>query len=235
MNNEAVFAVILAAAGKSSRFGGETEVKKPYAFLADQPVWLHSADAFFRRDDVRQLIVVVSPDDYLWFLEYYAAPINRMLVQVVAGGAERVDSVRNALAAVDETIDFVAVHDAARPCVTDQEIDAVFEAAKCRAAAMLANPVLGTIKRVRDGRIEATVPRTDLWEAQTPQVFRREILVDAYARKIEGIPTDDAELVEKTGCPVFIVPTERWNLKITTPTDLRLAEMILSGKNVKNS
>lgn len=230
----ATFAVIIAAAGKSSRFGDETQVKKPFAQLLGKPVWLHSVEKFIRRDEVKQIFVVVSPDDIVWFRDYYAGDINRYLLVVLQGGRERVDSVQNALAAVRNDIDFVAVHDAARPCVSDQEIDAVFEKARIHNAAMLASPIFGTVKRVQEGKIVETVSRAGLWEAQTPQVFRRSVLVEAYEQRGPNDPTDDAELVEKIGCSVYIVPAERWNLKITTLTDLLLAENIVLCKNREN-
>ena len=214
------FAVILAAAGKSRRFGDDS-VKKPFVSLNGRPVWLHSAERFAARGDVRQLIVVVSPEDKQWFHDVYAVEIERLNIDVVCGGAERFESVQRGLDTVRESIDFVAVHDAARPGVSEEAIDAVFEAAKRHAAAMLAVPVVGTVKRVHDNRIIETVPRENLWEAQTPQVFERRLLLDAYAERY-GTPTDDAQLVERLGKPVFIVSSDRRNIKITTPEDLEL-------------
>lgn len=236
MNNklDSTFAVIIAAAGKSSRFADETQVKKPFAQLLGKPVWLHSVEKFVRRDEVKQIFVVVSPDDIIWFREYYVGEINQYLLIVLEGGKERVDSVQNALKAVREDIDFIAVHDAARPCVSDQEIDAVFEGAQTNEATMLASPIIGTVKRVQDEKIVETISRKGLWEAQTPQVFRRSTLIRAYANRGPNDPTDDAELVEKIGCPVYIVPAERWNLKITTQNDLFLAENIVLCQNNEN-
>ena len=228
-------AVILAAAGKSRRFsGGETdrsEDKKPFVLLLGKPVWLHAAEKFAKRDDVRQLILVVSPEDAVWFRRTFADQIDRLRLITVEGGKERVDSVRNALEALDEEIDLVAIHDAARPCVDDRQIEEVFRKAAEEGAAILAAPVFGTVKRIRDGRIEETVPRHDLWEAQTPQVFRRDLLREAFDRCRNPAVTDDAQLVEEIASPVFIVPGDRWNIKITTPTDLTLAERIISGQN----
>lgn len=231
-------AVILAAAGKSSRFqgeNGEAVPKKTFAGLLGKPVWLHSAERFSRRDDVEQLIVVVSPEDITWFRQYYAEEINRMYLLVVPGGEQRVDSVRNALQAVRKDIELVAVHDAARPCFRDELIDAVFEKARSEGAAMLASPIVGTVKRVRENRIVETVPREELWEAQTPQVFRREIIKTAFNRRGDSNPTDDAALVEQIGFSVFVVSSDRWNIKITTQTDLTLAELILSAQNGNNA
>ncbi|MDR0705773.1 MAG: 2-C-methyl-D-erythritol 4-phosphate cytidylyltransferase [Planctomycetaceae bacterium] len=229
----AVFSVILVAAGKSRRFietdSNKSTVKKIFTSIHRKPVWLYSAEKFHGREDVAQLIIVVPPDDLTWFFRFYADAINRMFLLVIAGGNERSDSVRNALSVVRSNVDFVAVHDAARPCVSKSEIDAVFRRARIDGAAMLATPIVGTIKRVYNGQIVETVSRENLWEAQTPQVFRRDILFKAYEHlgNTNTHPTDDAQLVEKAGYAISVVPADRSNIKITTQTDLTLAETIL--------
>jgi 2-C-methyl-D-erythritol 4-phosphate cytidylyltransferase len=184
-------------------------------------------EKFISREDVTQVIVVVAPEDIDWFRKYYLAEINRSRFLIATGGENRVDSIRNGLIAVSPKVGYVAVHDAARPCVTEQEIAAVFSAAKKYGAALLAAPVVSTIKKVVEGQIEATVPRENLWEAQTPQVFRREWIVEAYQQKTRDIPTDDATLVERLGKPVHIVPGDRNNIKITTPSDLVQAKYLV--------
>jgi 2-C-methyl-D-erythritol 4-phosphate cytidylyltransferase len=225
------FALVLAAAGRSSRFShrgsSDPTVKKVFTHLGGKPVWLRSAEKFISRDDVSQVIIVVSPEDIDWFRKYYLSEINRMLLRIVAGGENRVDSIRNGLVAVSPKVGYVAVHDAARPCVTDREIAAVFKEAKKRGAAMLAAPIVGTIKRVVDGQIEETVPREYFWEAQTPQVFRRDLILEAYQQKIKDVPTDDAQLVERLGKPVYVVPADSGNIKITTQSDLVLAKYLV--------
>jgi 2-C-methyl-D-erythritol 4-phosphate cytidylyltransferase len=188
---------------------------------------LRCVEKFIIRDDVTQVIVVVSPEDITWFRQYYLAEINRMYLVVVAGGENRVDSIRNGLAAVSPRVSYVAVHDAARPCVSDQEIAAVFAETKKRGAAMLAAPVVGTIKKVVEERVQETIPRENLWEAQTPQAFRRNIIVEAYQQKFKDVPTDDAQLVERLGHPVYVVPSDQGNIKITTPFDLLLAKHLV--------
>ena len=150
-------------------------------------------------------------------------------IEVVAGGKERSDSIANALAKVKPDVDYVAVHDAARPCIANEWIDNVFAAAEKSGAAILALPIAGTIKRVANGNIAETIPRANLWEAQTPQVFRRQILLDAYAKRGEKPATDDAELVERISKPVTIVEGSPINLKITTRSDLRLAAQALKA------
>lgn len=224
----ATFAVILPAAGKSSRFR-DPHYKKPFVTLDNRAVWLHSVDRFQSRDDVKQVIVVVSPEDREDFHSRFGAHLAIQGIEVVTGGAERSDSIANALAQVRQEIDFVAVHDAARPCLAEAWIEAVFAAAEKQGAAILAIPVAGTLKRVSRGQITETVSREGLWEAQTPQVFRRQLLVDAYAQREGFAATDDAQLVERTGQTVAVVPGSPMNLKITTKEDLRLAAQILKA------
>jgi 2-C-methyl-D-erythritol 4-phosphate cytidylyltransferase len=220
------FAVILPAAGRSSRFR-DKNYKKPYAPLAGRAVWLHTAERFLNRDDVKQVIIVIAPEDREDFDRKFGANIAILGVKVCHGGAERTESVQKALEIVGDA-EFVAVHDAVRPCVADKWIDAVFEAAKRTGAAILATPVADTLKRIgKNQEISETVPRQGLWIAQTPQVFRRELLIEAYAKRGSETPTDDAQLVERLGRPVAIVEGSAMNLKITTRDDLKLAEQIL--------
>src|SRR5262245_9707893 len=221
------FAVILPAAGKSSRFQMQKR-KKTFVDLKGRAVWLRAAELFVNRDDVVQTLVVISREDRDWFKEKFAPNLAFMNVDIVAGGSERADSVRNALARVKPEADFVAVHDAARPLLVAEWIDRVFRAAEKSGAAILAAPVTSTLKRVRqDGTIEATVSRAGLWAAQTPQVFRRQLLLDAYAKQGDLQPTDEAQLVEQLGTPVTVVEGSALNIKITTSDDFRLAEAAL--------
>ena len=217
------FAVILPAAGKSSRFV-DKNYKKPYAPLAGRAVWLHSAERFLNRDDVIQLILVIAAADRDYFDFKFSANTAILGIEVIEGGAERSDSVETALARVKPEADFVCIHDAARPCLTDAWVDKVFAAAERTGAAIFALPVAGTLKRVGPkSTIEETVARSGLWEAQTPQVFRRQLILDAYAARKGFQATDDAQLVERLGQTVCVVPGSPMNLKITTREDLRLA------------
>jgi 2-C-methyl-D-erythritol 4-phosphate cytidylyltransferase len=225
----ATFAVILPAAGRSTRFRDQ-HYKKPFVPLDGRAVWVHAAEKFTDRSDVKQIILVISPDDRELFQEKFSGPAAFMGVEVVEGGAERADSVAAALARVKPNIDFVAVHDAARPCLVEAWIDKVFAAAEKTGAAMLATPVNGTLKRVAtDQTIVETVSREGLWEAQTPQVFSRQLLLDAYARRGTLAATDDAMLVEQLGHKVTVVPGSAMNLKITSKEDLRLASAVLKA------
>jgi 2-C-methyl-D-erythritol 4-phosphate cytidylyltransferase len=219
--------VILVAAGQSSRFH-DAHYKKPFAPLAGRAVWLHAAEKFLDRDDVKQLVVVIAPDDREMFLEKFGANLAFMGIELAVGGDKRATSVRNGLAKLSDDIDLVAVHDAARPCLATKWIDEVFTAAGQTGAAILANPVTATLKRVAEDRmITDTVDRTGLWEAQTPQVFSRQLLTAAFAADAADTATDEAQLIQATGHPVTVVAGSTMNLKITTRDDLRLAEQVL--------
>jgi 2-C-methyl-D-erythritol 4-phosphate cytidylyltransferase len=222
------FGVILAAAGQSSRFK-DANYKKPFAPLAGRAVWLHSAEKFLERDDVKQVVIVVAPEDKEAFLEKFGANLAFMGVTLAEGGAHRAESVRNGLEKLSPEIDMVAIHDAARPCLAQQWIDRVFETGSKTGAAILAIPVAGTLKRVGpDSVITDTVDRTGLWEAQTPQVFSRAVLEKAFAAA-KGQPTDEAQAVEATGQRVSVVSGSPINLKITSREDLKLAEQALKA------
>ncbi len=223
------FAVILPAAGKSSRFK-DPHYKKPFASLAGRAVWLHSAERFLNRDDVIQTILVIAREDREDFNFKFASNVAILGIDVVEGGAERSDSVAAALERVKSEADFVCVHDAARPCLIDPWIDRIFDSAQQTGAAIFALPVAGTLKRVGpDNKIEETVSRERLWEAQTPQVFRRALLIEAYARREGFQATDEAQLVERIGHKVTVIPGSPINLKIATKEDIRLAEQAMKA------
>jgi len=191
---------------------------------------MHAADRFANRQDVVQTLLVIAPEDREHFAEKFGGNAALLGIEIVEGGQERYDSVIRALERVKPEAEYIAVHDAARPCIVDEWIDAVFAAAIKTGAAILASPVTGTLKRAAANQTVAeTVARDNLWEAQTPQVFRRQILTDAYARRGQQPATDDAQLVERLGHPVTIVPSSPMNLKITTKEDLRIASALLKA------
>lgn len=223
------FAVILPAAGRSTRFGNAKQ-KKVFAELEGRAVWLRAAEPFVNRDDVVQIMVVIAPEDRELFEIRFRPNIAFLNIQVIDGGAERSDSIARALEALDPACEFVAIHDAARPCLTADQIDAVFAAAETHGAALLAVPVADTIKRTNAERqTTETVPRRDLYLAQTPQVFRRELLLQAYANRarLGADVTDDTQLVEALGHSCAVVESSALNLKITSQADLRLASAVL--------
>lgn len=223
----ASFCVIIAAAGKSSRFK-DLHFKKPFAILNGKAVWLYSAELFLKRSDVAQVIVVLAPEDREEFNAKFGANIAIHGIDVVHGGAERSDSVQNALAKVRDDVDYVAIHDAARPCIGEAMVDDVFDAAIQSGAAIATIPVFSTLKKSIDGKtIDQTVDRSHLYLAQTPQVFSKEILIDMYARRGDRQPTDEAQLAEELGYSVVMVPGSHLNIKITKREDLDLAKVFM--------
>jgi 2-C-methyl-D-erythritol 4-phosphate cytidylyltransferase len=230
-------AVIIPAAGKSSRFGGNE--KKPFVSLDGRPIWQRSAELFWSRDDVQKVYLVIAPEDREEFRSRFGHLIAFANIQLVDGGAERFESVANALAVVPDSVSLIAVHDAVRPLATANLIDAIFAAAKKHGAIMPGIPVADTLKRVdaSSNHIIETVNRVDLWQAQTPQVFRRDWLIDAYAkrRELSEPITDDAQLIAACGHPVTVVRGAATNFKITTKDDMDLAEALLKSRASKPS
>jgi len=221
-------AVIVVGAGSGARFGGDEN--KIFAHVEGQPCFLRTLQLFINRDDVCQTILVVSPKDMDTMRQKYAANLGFMGVKLVEGGAARHESVANGLALVAEDAEFVAIHDAVRPCLVAEWIDAVFAEAQKSGAAIPATRVTATLKRASDQKIiEETISRDGLWQAQTPQVFRKDVILKAY----EAVPpadaavTDDAQLVEQSGHAVSIVESDPRNIKITTKGDMTLAGAII--------
>lgn len=225
-------AVILPAAGTSARFGAQRN--KLVQILAGKPVITHTLQAFLARQDVIQVVIVADDDSDV---ARESHPAWRQLladsrVMRVAGGKTRAHSVRAALQAVTESVEWVAVHDAARPLVSQKLIEVTLELAKKHGAAVPAMPVSLTIKKAAGplpAKVESTVPRHELWAMQTPQIARREALLRAFetcAIPLEQV-TDDVQLIELAGGEVWLSAGEERNLKITTQVDLMLAELLL--------
>ncbi len=232
--------MLLLAAGRGARFGGP--VPKAFLPLRGRPLLLHAAErlcaaveaAAGDRAAGNQLIVVVHRDDREPHLEpcwpdLLAITGSRCRLHVVDGGASRQESMQLGLAAAGADVDLVLVHDAARALLPVVNTSACIAAAARTGAALLAIPATDTLKRVRDLRVEATLERDSVWQAQTPQVVRRELLQRALvaAREAGFAGTDDVSLVERLGHPVEVVLGTPGNLKITHPDDLPLAEALL--------
>jgi len=230
--------VILAAAGAGRRFaqgraGAASAEAKVFAALAGRPVLAHALEAFARVEAVAEIVAAVPAGRVAWARETFGETLDdgRPLV-FVAGGQARPESVARALDATDGGTELVAVHDGARPLIRPAVIEAVLRAAVEDGAAVVGRPVDHTIKMVdEDGRVTETVSRRSLWMAQTPQVFRREIIAQAYGRRgdMVGRVTDDAQLVEVLGRTVRMVRGDAANIKITTPEDLRACEALLAA------
>jgi 2-C-methyl-D-erythritol 4-phosphate cytidylyltransferase len=230
----AKFAVIIPAAGKGERFaGGES---KTFAKLDGRPMFIRTLEHFVTREDVCQTILAVAPEHMDKMKSSFGPNLGFMGVKLVQGGERRCDTVAAALKELSEDAEYVAIHDAARPCLTSAWIDSVFAEAVKTGAAILAAPVTSTLKRVAESKvIDETVSRENLYEAQTPQVFRKDILLKAYERlgEVDEEPTDDAQVVELSGEPVSVVISDLSNLKVTTKGDLTLAKAILKSRPSK--
>jgi 2-C-methyl-D-erythritol 4-phosphate cytidylyltransferase len=224
------FAVILPAAGNSTRMSG-FQRKKPFVELKGRPVWVRTAEYFTSRNDVSQTILVVSPNDLDWFRETFKPNLAFMDITVVAGGATRAESVRNGISAISRPADYVAIHDAARPLLTSKWVDQIFDAAEQHKAAIPGVRISSTVKKIRDdGTIQSTIDRTNLVQAQTPQVFERQLIQKAFATcRNLAAATDEASLVEESGQPVHVIDGWPMNIKITTNEDFRLAELYLNA------
>ncbi len=223
--------VIICAAGSSSRFGGDR--KKPFVDVAGRPAFLRSIDFFADRDDVKQVLLSISKEDEELVTVKWGAALGFSGVKLCFGGDERFQTVANALEKVSDDVELIAVHDAVRCCLTNDWVDAVFKKAAETGAAMLACPVVATLKKVADGTIIETVDRSGLYEGQTPQVFDAAMLKDAYG-KLDTLDTaqitDDAQLVEALAQAVSIVETDHSNIKITRKNDLPIAEAIIKSR-----
>jgi 2-C-methyl-D-erythritol 4-phosphate cytidylyltransferase len=223
---------LIVAAGSGLRLGAERP--KALVEVAGQPLLSWSLAALSATPGIEQ-IAVAMPAAHPRLPDGLAARAGGPAVVTVPGGATRSDSVRRALAAVGPG-DHVLVHDAARPLLTPALAQAVIEALQADPTvdgAIAAAEVTDTIKRVDEHmKVTQTLPRSELWSIQTPQVFRREALeraLDVDPRQLAGA-TDDASLIELAGGRVIVVPCPHENIKITTPTDLRLAELLLAGR-----
>ena len=224
-------AVIICAAGASRRFGGKR--KKPFVDVAGRAVFLRSVELFANRDDVKQILLAIAPEDQELVDVKWGPNLKFYDVQTCFGGAERFDTVKKALELVKDNIDLIAVHDAVRCCVTKRWIDDCFAVAAKTGAAMLACPVAATIKKVKDNVIIQTVERAGLYEAQTPQVFETSLLKKAYENLDEldkNKISDDSQLIEALGHKVSIVETNSSNIKITRRSDVAIAEAILKTR-----
>ena len=224
-------AVIICAAGASRRFGSKR--KKPFVDVAGRAAFLRSVELFANRDDVKQMLLAIAPEDEELVDVKWGPNLKFYNVKICFGGAERFDTVKKTLELVKETIDLIAVHDAVRCCVTKQWINDCFAVAAKTGAAILACPVAATIKEVKDNTIIKTVDRAGLYEAQTPQVFEASLLKKAY-ENLKNLDTnkisDDAQLIEALGHKVSIVETDSSNIKITRQSDIAIAEAILKTR-----
>lgn len=234
-----MFTAIIVAAGSSRRMGFD----KLFAEIAGKPVIAHTIAAFENVPAVTAILVVARQDRHGEFQRVVRDQGFKKIQAVVAGGEHRQDSVRAGLEKLPENARHVAVHDAARPLVTPDQIERVYEAAQKHGAAALANPVSDTLKHAdvdpfdsRSGQVlvvKDSVDRHHLFAMQTPQIFERKMLEDAYRAVFAGniSVTDEVSAIERNGGKVILVPNEQPNFKITYPGDLPLAEFVLTQRS----
>lgn len=215
-------AVVIPAGGLGTRLGLRTP--KQFLTLGRMSILAITAQHFTRRRDVAAVIVAAPTGHVARARRALALISSRASLTVVAGGTTRQESVALGLAAAPRA-EVIVVHDAVRPFITDALIDRVLAAARAAGAAVCALPIAETVKRVRDGVVEATIDRAGLWGVQTPQAFRAHLLHEAHdkARRDGVVGTDDAMLVERLGIPVRVVEGLPENVKITSPADLARA------------
>lgn len=220
--------VIVPAAGAGERLGGRA---KPFVTLAGEPMLVHALRPFLADGRVSSVVVALHPAEARNPPAWLATLDPR--IRLTRGGRERGDSVRAALEAVPSDIEAILIHDAARPLVTPALVDRAIDAVVHGRSAAVGVRMVDTVHEVDErGRINATLDRSRLWRAQTPQAFPRAILVEAHRQAaVEGEhATDDAALVARTGEPVHLIDGDPENLKVTTPADLVVAEAVLRSR-----
>ena len=215
---------VIVAAGSASRMGGIDKVMAP---LRGEPMIVHTVRAFEGCDAIRE-IVIVTREDLIQPIMELCHGFSKVRA-VVVGGSSRQESVWQGLNALSEEMELAAIQDGARPLITGQVIDRVVRAANSYAAAIPAIPVKDTIKICTNGLVDATPDRSRLQAVQTPQVFDLDLLRVAlgHAEQTGAQITDDCSAVEKLGMKVKVVEGDEHNLKVTTPFDLKVAEMLM--------
>ena len=228
-------AAVIAAGGKGIRLG--SNVRKQYLNLGSKPMLAHSVGLFAGHEAVSQIIIAIPEDDLESAKGILSTYFPVELFQMVAGGATRQQSINNALEAINGKPELVAVHDAARPLASENLLDRLIEAALENGAAVPVIPLADTPKQIdKNGMVLSTPPRESLRLVQTPQVFRFNLIVEAYSNaERSGLEaTDDSALIELLGKPVKTVEGELSNLKVTSALDLALATILLDGRKVRD-
>jgi 2-C-methyl-D-erythritol 4-phosphate cytidylyltransferase len=230
-----VSAIVLAA-GRSLRFSG-SKISKVLTPINSKPIIIYSLEILSKHPSVRDIIVVVNEQNLKEITNQIFDSRIRKIRRIVKGGIRRQDSVINALSVLNRDIDFVLIHDAARPFINRNMVSSLIKEAARWGAAIAGVPVKATIKKVKSKKekgksvfVEKTLNRDNLWEIHTPQVFKKDLIVKAYKKFSRLDVTDDAMLVEKLGEKVRVVLGSYDNIKITTPEDLVVAEAILKSK-----
>lgn len=224
---------LIPAAGMGKRMGAS--INKQYLLLDGLPIVARTISVFEKSPLIDAIYLVIPADEIPYCREHVVAACGfKKVVAIVPGGKERQNSVMNGLNAMRDGVgdnDVILIHDGVRPLVTEAMLRESIEVACRRDGALVAVPVKDTIKSVRDGIVQSTPVRENLWQAQTPQAFRFGLIHAAHlaAEAEDFIGTDDASLIERRGGEVCIVRGDYRNIKITTPEDLVLAEAFLTG------
>lgn len=224
---------VFPAAGQGRRM--KAGKNKVFLELLGKPILVHTLECFSASQQVDFLVVIVAEEEVAQIEQMLSEVTGLKPYVVVAGGSERQYSIANGLAAMPAETEIVLVHDAARPLVSLSVIENVIAAARAEGSAIAAVPEKNTIKVVdEEGFVKETPNRAVLWAVQTPQGFRKEILLEAYQRagKDGFLGTDDASLVERMGCPVQVVASSYRNIKVTTPEDLLIAEAFMKEQEL---
>jgi 2-C-methyl-D-erythritol 4-phosphate cytidylyltransferase len=219
-----VTAIVLAA-GKGLRF--KSKIPKPLAQVNAKPLVIYALEVLGNHPDIAEIILVANQDNLKVIENKIRQHRIRKIDKIVLGGKRRQDSVRNALGFINPDRELVLIHDAVRPLINRQIVSRVIKEARKSKAAIVGVPVKATIKSVGRGlTVDKTLNRESLWEIQTPQVFSRELILEAYKKFGNMAVTDDASLVERLGRKVKMVMGSYANIKITTPEDLAIAQTI---------
>jgi 2-C-methyl-D-erythritol 4-phosphate cytidylyltransferase len=211
------------------RMGGA--IPKPFLRIGGRPILAHTLDVFERCDSIDDVILVIGTADLQGVSEQVVDRYGFTKVRkIVSGGKERQDSVREGLKAVEAGTEIVVIHDGVRPFVAPEHLSESIERCRKCGAVITAVPVKDTIKEAEDGAVTGTLDRKRLWTIQTPQTFALDLILRAHQQAFEAriTATDDAALVERLGHRVHLLRGSYHNIKITTPEDLALGEMILS-------
>ena len=224
---------IIPAAGVGRRMGGAIE--KQFLRLRGIPILAHTLKVFDQSPEVDGIVLVVAPQQrQVLDTEVINPHPCEKLLGIIDGGPERQDSVANGLRAIPPESDLVVIHDGVRPLVSVGLVALVLDAARRHGAAIAAIPAGDTVKQVEDQRVVTTLQRETIWLAQTPQAFRVDLLRRAYQKAASDriVLTDDAALVERIGVSVHLVRSSAENIKVTTPSDLVVAEAILAQREL---
>ncbi len=219
---------IITAAGAGKRLPGT--IKKQYISISGRPLLFWTLDPFLHHPEIHQIIITLPPDDLESMQEAISTEFASDRIRCIAGGQERQNSVYNALQLCPSDTEYVLVHDGVRPFISKQDISRMLNLAYEKKAVVPVSPENHTLKTVIDGKVIGTVPRKDLYQVFTPQVFAYDILKSCHD-KIQNLNlqfTDDASILEFFDIPVFALVVSPWNIKITEPEDIRIAELIIS-------